>query len=188
MSYREIDISRSIETRYGIVKPVFSALIMSTRSPSSSPPLIANDNAFLGEVFSRYVSPPLPPPYFSFVSVSRFPCSLFPFSPSESLSPTNPISAGFYRLDPGQELVCTYTYDEMKTVVDGEFETSDETGKVVKAGKGYVFFSFPGGARLRSGRRRAGWYGIVDSGRVCFCVSCGGGVFLSVGEVLLLTR
>ena len=66
---------------------------------------------------------------------------------SESLSPNTPISAGLYRLDPGPELVYTYTYDEMKIIVDGDFEISDETGKSVKAAKGDVFF-FPKGSKI----------------------------------------
>lgn len=94
------------------------------------PPLIANDNAFLGDVFS-----------------------------SESLSPTAPISAGFYRLDPGPELVYTYTYDEMKIIVDGDFEISDELGKSVKTVKGDVFF-FPKGSKItfRTEKGGLGWY------------------------------
>jgi uncharacterized cupin superfamily protein len=59
--------------------------------------------------------------------------------------PTAPISAGFYRLDPGTPLIYTYTYDEMKIIVDGDFEISDESGQSVKAGKGDVFF-FPKGS------------------------------------------
>jgi len=42
-------------------------------------------------------------------------------------------------------LVYTYTYDEMKIIVDGDFEISDESGQSVKAGKGDVFF-FPKGS------------------------------------------
>ena len=60
-------------------------------------------------------------------------------------NPTAPISAGFYRLDPGTPLVYTYTYDEMKIIVDGDFEISDESGQSVKALKGDVFF-FPKGS------------------------------------------
>ncbi|KAL8981990.1 MAG: hypothetical protein Q9205_003385, partial [Flavoplaca limonia] len=57
------------------------------------PPLIANGNAFLGDVFS-------------------------------SDRTTNPISAGFYRLEPGPELVYTYTYDEMKILLEGDMQIS----------------------------------------------------------------
>lgn len=81
-------------------------------------PLIANENAFLADVFSSENGPS---------------------------APTAPISAGFYRLDPGTPLVYTYTYDEMKIIVDGDFEISDESGQTVKAAKGDVFF-FPKGS------------------------------------------
>ena len=65
----------------------------------------------------------------------------------EHLSPSTPISAGFYRLEPGTPLEYTYTYDEMKIIVDGEFEISDESGQSVKAVKGDVFF-FPKGSKI----------------------------------------
>ncbi|KAH8816740.1 RmlC-like cupin domain-containing protein [Xylogone sp. PMI_703] len=80
------------------------------------PPLIANENAFLGDVVS-------------------------------SLDPEAPISAGFYRLEKGTPLVYTYTYHEMKIIVDGEFDISDETGQKVHATKGDVFY-FPKGSKI----------------------------------------
>ncbi|OJJ43056.1 hypothetical protein ASPZODRAFT_154799 [Penicilliopsis zonata CBS 506.65] len=82
------------------------------------PPLIANENAFLGDVDS-----------------------------SEKDSPEKPISAGFYRLEKGTPLVYTYTYDEMKIILEGEFEISDETGQKVTAKPGDVFY-FPAGAKI----------------------------------------
>ncbi|KAI5376626.1 hypothetical protein J4E82_004572 [Alternaria postmessia] len=82
------------------------------------PPLIANENAYLGDVVS-----------------------------SESTDPEKPISGGFYRLEKGTPLVYTYTYDEIKIIVDGHFYISDETGKEVKAEKGDVFF-FPKGSKI----------------------------------------
>ena len=78
---------------------------------SFKPPLIANENAFLGDIAT-----------------------------SESLDPTAPISAGFYRLEKGTPLVYDYTYHEMKIIVDGEFDISDETGQKVHAVKGDVFY------------------------------------------------
>lgn len=69
---------------------------------------------------------------------------LTPLSP-HSERKDNPISSGFYRLDPGTPLVYTYTYDEMKIIVDGDFEISDQSGQSVKATKGDVFF-FPKGS------------------------------------------
>jgi len=94
---------------------------------SFKPPLIANDNAFLGDVASSGTSS-LP---------HKQPC------PDD----TAPISAGFYRLEKGTPLVYEYTYHEMKIIVDGEFDISDETGQKVHAVKGDVFY-FPKGSKI----------------------------------------
>lgn len=56
-----------------------------------------------------------------------------------------PVSCGFYRLEKGTPLVYTYTYHEMKIILEGEFEISDETGQKVKGVKGDVFY-FPKGS------------------------------------------
>jgi uncharacterized cupin superfamily protein len=96
---------------------------------SFQPPLIANENAYLGDIAT-----------------------------SEKNDPTSPISAGFYRLEKGTPLVYEYTYHEMKIIVDGEFEISDETGQKVKGVKGDVFYcecrSWKGtkGGSMRSGK------------------------------------
>jgi len=42
----------------------------------------------------------------------------------ESTDPEKPISGGFYRLEKGTPLVYTYTYDEIKIIVDGHFYIS----------------------------------------------------------------
>jgi ethanolamine utilization protein EutQ (cupin superfamily) len=57
------------------------------------------------------------------------------------------MSAGFYRLEAGTPLVYNYTYHEMKIIVDGEFDISDETGQSVHAVKGDVLY-FPKGSRI----------------------------------------
>lgn len=82
------------------------------------PPLIANENAYLGDIAT-----------------------------SEPLDPTSPISAGFYRLEKGTPLVYEYTYHEMKIIVDGEFDIEDQTGQKVHAVKGDVFY-FPKGSKI----------------------------------------
>ncbi|EKG13676.1 Ethanolamine utilization EutQ [Macrophomina phaseolina MS6] len=82
------------------------------------PPLIANENAFLGDIAT-----------------------------SEKLDPEKPISAGFYRLEKGTPLVYEYTYHEMKIIVDGSFDISDETGNKVHAVAGDVFY-FPKGSKI----------------------------------------
>jgi uncharacterized cupin superfamily protein len=69
------------------------------------PPLIANENAYLGDVAS-----------------------------SEKIDPEKPISCGIYRLEKGTPLVYTYTYHEMKIILEGEFDISDETGQSVHVG------------------------------------------------------
>jgi len=78
---------------------------------SFKPPLIANENAFLGDVVT-----------------------------SEPNDPVAPVAAGFYRLEKGTPLVYDYTYHEMKIIVDGEFDIADETGQKVHAVKGDVFY------------------------------------------------
>ncbi|EED15355.1 ethanolamine utilization protein (EutQ), putative [Talaromyces stipitatus ATCC 10500] len=82
------------------------------------PPLIANDNAFLGDISS-----------------------------SEKNDAEHPVSCGFYRLEKGTPLVYEYTYHEMKIILEGEFEISDETGQKVTAKPGDVFY-FPKGSKI----------------------------------------
>ncbi|KAI9838784.1 MAG: hypothetical protein M1837_002313 [Sclerophora amabilis] len=82
------------------------------------PPLIANENAFLGDIAS-----------------------------SDKNDPTSPVSCGFYRLEKGTPLVYTYTYHEMKIILEGEFDIADETGQKVHAVAGDVFY-FPKGAKI----------------------------------------
>lgn len=51
------------------------------------------------------------------------------------------------RLRIGTPLVYEYTYHEMKIIVDGSFDISDETGNKVHATKGDVFY-FPKGSKI----------------------------------------
>jgi uncharacterized cupin superfamily protein len=117
------------------------------------PPLIANENAYLGDVASRYIStlhhiPNLSAPSSPLLHPDR-PLSviLISPSPSEKIDPEKPISCGFYRLEKGTPLVYTYTYHEMKIIVEGSFDISDETGNKVHAVAGDVFY-FPKGAKI----------------------------------------
>lgn len=59
------------------------------------------------------------------------------------------MSCGFYRQEAGEPLVYTYTYDEMKIVleVEGEFKITDETGTTVYPKPGDVLF-FPKGTTI----------------------------------------
>ncbi|KAK3074466.1 hypothetical protein LTR53_003074 [Teratosphaeriaceae sp. CCFEE 6253] len=78
------------------------------------PPLIANENAYLGDVAT-----------------------------SEKEDSDKPISCGLYRL----EKVYEYTYHEMKIILEGHFDISDEAGNKVHATAGDVFH-FPKGSKI----------------------------------------
>lgn len=47
----------------------------------------------------------------------------------------------------GTPLVYKYTYHEMKIILEGHFDITDETGKTVHATKGDVFY-FPAGCTI----------------------------------------
>lgn len=82
------------------------------------PRLLANENAYLEDIFS-----------------------------SDQVNPDKPLSSGLFRLEPGTPLKYTYTYDEMKIVLDGDFTMVDETGQTARATKGDHFF-FPKGVTV----------------------------------------
>ena len=52
-----------------------------------------------------------------------------------------PITSGLFQLKTGQSLKYTYTYHEMKFIVDGSFIIEDETGQKVTAKPGSFLFS-----------------------------------------------
>ena len=131
------------------------------------PPEIANGNAFLGDVFSKYV--PEPTIHLSSFTQSRLP----PFmrkSPrsqhfiSDKIESQAPISCGFYRLEPGAPLDYTYTYHEMKIILEGDFTISDETGQKVTCGPGDVL-NFPKGSKIRFTTEKGGL--AFYTGQVC---------------------
>ncbi|KAI0483166.1 putative ethanolamine utilization protein [Xylariaceae sp. FL0804] len=86
------------------------------KASSVKPPLIANENAFLGDV-------------------------------SCSTDGDKPISAGLYRLEKGTPLVYEYKYHEMKIVIEGSYDISDECGNTAHAVAGDVFY-FPAGSKI----------------------------------------
>jgi ethanolamine utilization protein EutQ (cupin superfamily) len=92
-------------------------VVPSAKGKEVKPPLISGDNAFLGDVIN-----------------------------SDS-DPDKTLSAGFYRQEKGQPLTYTYTYDEMKIIIEGEMSVEDETGKKVQAKPGDVFY-FPKGTTI----------------------------------------
>ena len=58
-----------------------------------------------------------------------------------------PITSGLFRLEKGNSLTYWYTYHEMKFVVEGEFNISDETGTEVVATAGDLLY-FPKGSTI----------------------------------------
>ena len=58
-----------------------------------------------------------------------------------------PITSGLFRLKAGESLKYTYTYHEMKFIVDGTFIIEDEVGQKVTAKPGDLFY-FPKGTSI----------------------------------------
>ena len=58
-----------------------------------------------------------------------------------------PITSGLFRLKAGESLKYTYTYHEIKFIVDGSFIIEDETGQKVTANPGDLFY-FPKGTSI----------------------------------------
>ena len=50
------------------------------------------------------------------------------------------ITAGLFRLEAGESMTYTYTYHEMKLILDGEVTISDDTGQSVDASRGDLFY------------------------------------------------
>ncbi len=73
------------------------------------------------------------------------PAYLEDFSISEDLE--KPITSGLFRLEKGESLTYLYTYHEMKYIVDGEFNISDENGVEVVATAGDLLY-FPKGSTI----------------------------------------
>ena len=67
------------------------------------------------------------------------------FSVSEDIE--KPITSGLFRLEAGESLEYTYTYHEMKLIVDGSFIIQDESGQKVTAKPGDLFY-FPKGSAI----------------------------------------
>ena len=58
-----------------------------------------------------------------------------------------PITSGLFLLKAGESLKYTYTYHEMKFIVDGNFTIEDETGQKVFAKAGDLLY-FPKGTSI----------------------------------------
>lgn len=107
------------------------------------PPLIANENAFLGDVASRFFSNPVHRHYVQMTMMKLTSNQ----TQSDQNNPEKPIAGGFFRLEKGTPLVYEYTYDEMKIILEGDFAISDENGQAVQARPGDVFY-FPKGSKI----------------------------------------
>jgi ethanolamine utilization protein EutQ (cupin superfamily) len=64
-----------------------------------------------------------------------------------SEDPDKAITAGLFRLEAGESMTYTYTYHEMKLIVDGELHITDCTGETVVGTKGHLFY-FPDGCEV----------------------------------------
>ncbi|KAM7202605.1 RmlC-like cupin domain containing protein [Naviculisporaceae sp. PSN 640] len=62
-------------------------------------------------------------------------------------STDKPIAGGFFRMEKGTPLVYTYTYDEVKIILEGTCSITDEAGTKVLAKPGDVFL-FPNGTTI----------------------------------------
>ena len=79
------------------------------------------------------------------MNIDNVPAFLKDFVISEDKE--KPITSGLFRLKAGESLKYTYTYHEMKFIVDGSFIIEDETGQKVTAKPGDLFY-FPKGASI----------------------------------------
>jgi len=67
------------------------------------------------------------------------------FSVSEDIE--KPITSGLFRLTAGESLKYTYTYHEMKFIVEGSFTIEDETGQKATVNPGDLLY-FPKGTAM----------------------------------------
>ena len=72
------------------------------------------------------------------MNIDNVPAFLKDFAISDDKE--KPITSGLFRLKAGQSLKYTYTYHEMKLIVDGSFIIEDETGQKVTAKPGDLFY------------------------------------------------
>ena len=71
------------------------------------------------------------------MNIDNVPAFLKDFAISDDSE--KPITSGLFRLKTGESLKYTYTYHEMKFIVDGSFIIEDETGQKVTAKPGDLF-------------------------------------------------
>lgn len=64
-----------------------------------------------------------------------------------SNDPDSPITCGLFRMEKGNSLQYTYTYDEAKIIVEGEMTISEKDGATVEAKAGDILY-FDKGANM----------------------------------------
>ena len=64
-----------------------------------------------------------------------------------SNDPDAPITCGLFRMEKGNPLVYTYSYDEAKIIIDGEMTIAEENGETFHAKAGDVVY-FDKGAKI----------------------------------------
>ena len=65
------------------------------------------------------------------------------------------ITCGLFRMDKGKSLDYTYSYDEVKIILEGEMTLKDETGKQATVKPGDVLF-FSKGTKINFSSRSSG--------------------------------
>ncbi|MGH8670922.1 MAG: cupin domain-containing protein, partial [Burkholderiales bacterium] len=68
---------------------------------------------------------------------------------------SKPITCGLFRMEKGKSLDYTYSYDEVKIMLEGEMTLSDETGKTVDVKPGDVLF-FSNGTKINFSSKSSG--------------------------------
>ena len=79
------------------------------------------------------------------MNIKNVPAFLKDFAISDDSE--KPITSGLFQLKAGESLKYTYTYHEMKFIVEGSFMSEDETGQKVTAKPGDLFY-FPKGTSI----------------------------------------
>ena len=70
-------------------------------------------------------------------------------------NPTAPITCGFFRLEAGQHLEYTYSYDECKLMLEGEMTLAEEGGQTVDLRPGDVVY-FDSGTKVTFSSKSSG--------------------------------
>ena len=72
-----------------------------------------------------------------------------------SNDPNAPITCGFFRMEKGEPLKYTYSYDEAKIILDGEMTISEVGGETIEVKAGDVLY-FEEGAKITFSSKSSG--------------------------------